>query len=119
MKADWLYAWQKSVGKYVNMPGNASCSQNLKIALDFAITNLKQDNISVLFVISCQNYNSPSGIRMNNKAYSSFPSESEILLMEGCLINILAVEEEVLISNNLASFVPFKNKKITIVHLYH
>jgi len=56
---------------------------------------------------------------MNNKAYSSFPAESEILLMEGCHFRILAVEEEVEIQNNLASFSPFNNKTITIVHLYH
>ena len=103
MKLEWLQPWIDKVGKWVKIPGNSSCSQNLKIALGFAAENTNKDLISVLFVISSENYESPRSIRMNNKAYSSFPSESEILLTEGCEIRILAVEE-VKIENNLASF---------------
>ena len=84
MKAEWLEPWLKRVGRNVRIPGNASCSQNLKIALGFAAENPKKDHVSVLFVISCPNYDSPAGIRMNNSAYTSFPVESETLLMEGC-----------------------------------
>ena len=99
MKAEWLAPWLNRVGEEVKIPGNSSCSQNLKIALGFAAANPKPDHTSVLFVISCRNYFSPRGVRMNNEAYTSFPVESEILLMEGCEVYIVGVEKDVVIDN--------------------
>lgn len=77
---------------YVHIPGNASCSQSIRVGLDFAFKNLKDDFIPVLFVFSCHNYYSPNGIRMNNEAYSSYPTEREVLLREGCKVYVLAME---------------------------
>jgi hypothetical protein len=37
---------------YVKLPGNSSCSQNIKIALNFALKNLKEDHTPVLFAIT-------------------------------------------------------------------
>lgn len=69
--------------EYICLPGNASCSQDVKTALGFALDYPKTDHVSVLFVISCRNYEGPRGIRLNNEAYSAFPGEREILLTEG------------------------------------
>ena len=55
---------------------------------------------------------------MNNEAYTSFPDESETLLVEGCEVDILAIED-VVIENQHASFTNFTGKPITIVHLYN
>ncbi len=117
MKVQWLKPWLKIVGSHVNIPGYASCSQNLKIALGFATGNPKPEYTSVLFVISSQNYTAPDGVRMNNEAYTSYPVESEILLMEGCYFYVLAVEKNVIIDNNHPDFEDFNGKSITILHL--
>ncbi len=120
MKPEWLEPWIEKVGaNCVCIPGNTSCSQNLRVAIGFAIPeHPKPDFTSVLFVISCKNYESPAGIRMNNEAYTSFPVEREILLVEGCGVWVLEVEENVIIDNNHADFSRYNGKVITIVHLF-
>ena len=55
---------------------------------------------------------------MNNSAYTSFPVESETLLVEGCQVKILAVEQTV-IENDHDDFEKYNGKAITIVHLFH
>ena len=81
------------IGKpyFIRLPGNTSCSQSIGIGLKFALENPKQDHQATLFVISCQNYFSIKGVRMNNEAYTSYPSEGEILLMEGTPTFILSI----------------------------
>ena len=37
---------------------------------------------------------------MDNEAYSSYPSEAEVLLTDGCDIFVLKVDTEVIIQNN-------------------
>ena len=59
----------------------------------------KAEDIAVLFVICCRNYQSPAGIRMNNEAYTSYPSEKEVLLCEGCELYVSGIERNVLICN--------------------
>ena len=61
---------------------------------------------------------SPEGIRMNNEAYTSYPSEREILLREGCKLYILSVEHDYLIKNKHTSFAHFDDRMINIVHLF-
>ena len=119
MKQEWLDPWIQSVGKEVCIPGNNSCSQNLKVALGFAAGEgkPKPQHLAVLFAICCRNYDSPSGIRMNNEAYTSYPVEREMLLTEGCGVYVLLVEE-VVIENEHAAWADFNGKTITIVHLY-
>lgn len=119
MKEEQLTPWIQNIGKLVSIPGNASCSQNLKIALGFALNNPKAKHVPTLFVISCRNYESPQGIRMNNEAYTAFPCERETLLMEGCIVYILGVEREVLIKNRYESFSEYKGKTLTLIHLFH
>lgn len=101
MAPEWVHMYDEHIffktGQSIYMAGNNSFSQNLKVALEFAIDNIKMIHNPVLFVVSCQNYNSPLGIRMNNEAYTSYPSEQEYLLQEGCPIFVLGVEHNVLI----------------------
>ena len=57
---------------------------------------------------------------MNNEAYSSYPSEAEVLLSDGCDIVILAVDFNVYIEDKLANSIEYFNgKPLTVVHLFH
>ena len=55
---------------------------------------------------------------MNNEAYTSYPSESEILLRDGAFTYILGVEEDIVIQNDHTSFAKYNGKTISIVHLF-
>ena len=55
---------------------------------------------------------------MNNEAYTAFPVEREILLMEGQRAFILAVERDVQIMNSFPSFADFNQKTLAIIHLF-
>ena len=111
--------YEQKLRERVCLPGNQSCSQDLDVALGFATKNPKPLHKPVLFVLSCQKYDAPSGIRMNNEAYTAFPTEREILLQEGVGVWVLAVEKDVMIDNPHAAFAPFNGKALTIVHLCH
>lgn len=133
MKEEWIQPYEENTfvntiqeeGKqkgrpvFVHIPGNASCSQDLRVALEFAILNLAPDCIPVIFVFSCQNYYSPDGIRMNNESYTSYPSEREVLLREGCKVYILGIEKNIPIDNEFTSYRPFNGYNVTMVHLFH
>ena len=57
---------------------------------------------------------------MNNEAYSSYPSEAEVLLCDGCDVFVLAVDKNVQINNALCNQMSqFNGKSITVVHLFH
>ena len=57
---------------------------------------------------------------MNNEAYSSYPSEAEVLLSDGCDMFVLAVDSNVKIKNNSESPIAHYNeKRLTVVHLFH
>ena len=103
----------------MNIACNWSCSQNIKIALANAYNNPILDDVPVLFVISCRNYDSPAGMRLNHEAYTSYPHEREVMLVEGCPVMILAVEKDVLIENTHESFAEFDGKLITVIHVFN
>ena len=75
-------------------------------------------SLPVLFVISCQNYEAFPGFRLNNPAFTAFPYEEEILLSEGCPVLILDIVRDFEITSSDQYFKNFKNKRITIIHLY-
>ena len=56
---------------------------------------------------------------MNNTAYTSYPREQEILLMDGIRVYVLAVEHDVVIDNDNDAFSFFNEKKVTIIHLFN
>ena len=71
----------------------------------------------VLFVISCQNYLSFQGFRLNNEGYTAYPLEQEVLLVEGCEVIVLDVQKYQL--NNIhPKFAPFKGKTFTLIHAF-
>lgn len=51
-----LMKWEFAIGDCYNMPGNSSCSESLQVALQFALNNPRPDYDAVLFIITCQNY---------------------------------------------------------------
>lgn len=46
-------------------------------------------------MIMCQNYQMTQGARLNNKAFSAYPYEAEMLLPDGVEVYILDVEHDV------------------------
>lgn len=118
-KYEWLKPYKDHKMHNVYLPGNTSCSQDVTVALNFAFNNLKKDMRPVLFAICSQNYYNRDGIRMNNEAYSSYPSEEEYLLTEGCEVTILAMDEKVKIKNKCQVFEKYNNRTIDIVHVFN
>ena len=86
MKQDWIWDYYKNVGKRVHPGGSNSYSRNLTTALKFAFKDQAQDKKPVLFLLLHQNYSGCGGVMMNGEAYSSYPSEGEMLLLEGQLV---------------------------------
>ena len=111
MLKDWINSYenlndlkrsQKFRSRKIHMSGNSSCTRNLEIALDFAFKKSKvvdETKIPVIFVISCQNFEAYPGVRLNNKAYSAYSSEQEILLSEGCPALILDIQHDFVIKS--------------------
>ena len=104
---------------YVSLPTSTSTSRDLRIALNYATGNLTAPKIPVIFMISCQNYYNMEGISLNNKAYTAYPHEGEIVLREGATVNILSVEKDIEISNTHKGFEDLNGSKITIIHMFH
>ena len=120
MKQEWVIPYYEMVGgNHINIPGNTSCSRDMKVALGFALDKPKQDHEPVLFVFSIHNYFPPLCIAMNNEAFTAYPSEGEVLLTEGTVVRVLAIEKDVLIKNINEGFEAYNNKLITIVHLFN
>ena len=55
---------------------------------------------------------------MNSQAYSSYPSEGEMLLREGQAVTVLGFESEVVVLNQHESFKKFFQKKFTVIYLF-
>ena len=97
MKPQWIKPYQAKVifnnprknafGELDPLPiklsGNTSCSLELEVALKFAFQKPKPEHVPTVFIFSAQNYDEPAGIRLNCEAYTAYPSEDEVLLMEG------------------------------------
>ena len=71
----------------------------------------------MLFVISCQNYNSYEGFELDNQQYTAYPVEREILLSEGCQVRVLGVERDYVIKNENMPL--YNGKQVTIIHLFN
>ena len=100
MKIEWVQPYiNVAGGDSIRLPGNNSCSKSLNVALGFACDHPKDNHIATLFVIACQNFFSIRGVTMNNQALTAYPSEGEVLMMEGCLMYVLAVDKGVKIDN--------------------
>ena len=77
---------------HIQLPGYVSCYPSVKQALHFDASSDIELKI-VLFAICVQNYWEFQGIRLNTPRYSAHPHESEYVLMEGCPMMVLGVDE--------------------------
>ena len=128
MRKEWYAQWQESLytsgtdedGRpmQVNLPGVTSTSHELRVALKFATGQNKPDMDSVLFVFCLQNCYRISGMNMNNEAYTAYSSEGELLLQEGNLMYVLAVDNDVVINNQNVGYKKFTVRKITLIYLF-
>ena len=55
---------------------------------------------------------------LNGEAYSSYPSEVEMLLTEGMKVRILGFDPEVVVLNKHESFKNFFQKKLMVIYLF-
>ena len=132
MKPEWIEPYQANitfnnpkkdffgymVPHYVSLPGNTSCSLELGVALKFAFENPKPEHVPTVFIFSAQNYGRPAGIRLNCEAYTAYPSEGEVLLMEGKRVQVLKVVRDFVIDNSHPSFKSINGRTVNIVHLF-
>ena len=58
MKEDWIAPWEQNTatGKQICLPTTSSCSQNVRVALGFALKSPRAEFQPVLFAIAVQNY---------------------------------------------------------------
>ena len=117
MSQEWINDYEQNCFTRIKMPGNNSCTKDLKVAMKNATENATLDQKSVLFVVSCQNYKMYQGRRLNNEAIHAYPSECEVLLKESCDVIVLTVDRDVRINNPNPGYGPFNGNFITIIHL--
>ena len=55
---------------------------------------------------------------MNGEAYSSYPSEGEMLLKEGARVEILGFDSEVEVLNKHERFKNYFHKKLMVFYLF-
>ena len=121
MKQEWIDPYIANIsGPPVHLPGNNSCSRSLKVALSFALNSQNPDTIPIIFLLACKNFTSPAGMAMNNEAYTAYPSEGEVLLVEGCSVHVLAFQENFELKNHTScGMEKYNGRKINIIYLYH
>lgn len=107
------------IGKSVKFKSVTSLSRSIKVALSFAFKRREVGWYPVIFVVSCSNYLGILGMAMNNEAYTAYPYEGEILLMDGATVNVWDVETSIVINNKDPSMIEFDGLMITYVHLFH
>ena len=112
------YKTSAGTGEMIFLPGNTSCSRNASVALSFAFEGVTQEKQPVLFIKLVHNYMNPYGIMMNSEAYSSYPQEAELLLVEGCEAFVLGIEEDVVIGNKHQCLEPYSGKKVMVVYMF-
>lgn len=107
---------------FIHLPGNVSFSHHLKDALGAIQASSGQVDLDeqkpVLFVLSCQNYMSSQGVRLNNEAFTSYPGDQEMLLRQGCRVYVLQVQRNVVFKNDYTTYTEFNDQTFTIVHLF-
>ena len=82
--------------------GNTSCSQDLLVALKFALKDFDLNKISVLFAIYNQNFVGLSGIRMLYKGYLAYQNENELLMIDNCEFYVPSLHSRMVNLSSLA-----------------
>lgn len=122
--------------KQFYLQGNTITFESFKVALSFTQyhhtdknllhdftsgeTNKAKENddeVSVMFIISVQNYNGFKCFRLNGEKYSAYPQEKEVILLDGTQVAVMNVEE-VQIDNDAEDFEHLKGKSLVIIHLF-
>ena len=95
MKREWVQDYDKALQseQKLYLKGQTSTSFDIKVACDFAFNDLSDAKIPVLFFYTIQNYDHFLGVRLNDEAFSAYPCEGEIVLMEGCIVYVVGIEE--------------------------
>ena len=120
MEDGWVKPYADKIGQEIRLPQSTSASKDPVVALGFATPDhIKDNQTPTFFVFACQNYRSIDGLTMNNEAYTAYPFEDEVLLCEGCPINVLGIDYGVKIDNGEGQIAKFNGQKITVVHLFH
>ena len=88
------------------------------MALEYSFKDQSKDKKPVLFILLKGNQHGIGSVMMNGKAYSSYPSEGEMLLMEGMEVKILGLEERVKLNNKHENLKLFFKKLLMVVYLY-
>ena len=104
MKQEWINDYLDNLGEIAHPPGNKSYSWNLTEALKFAFKDQTKDKKPVLFLLLKGNYLCKGSVMMNGEAYTSYPEEGEMLIMDGMPVKILGSDSEVVVLNKHESF---------------
>ena len=118
MLQEWIEPYINKVGQGLRSPGNNSYTRNLSVALNYAFKDQVEDKKPVLFVLLHRNHYGLYSVMMSGEAYSSYPSEGEMLIVEGSMVKILGTEEDVQINNKHESLKEYFTKKVMVVYLY-
>ena len=89
----------------------------MKVALGFALDKPKPEHTPVLFVFYILNYDWYNGLMMNNEAFTAYPAEGELLLMEGKDVLVCEIETGYKIQNKFQSMHKYNGQTITIIYL--
>lgn len=85
----------------LSLPTYWVCTEKLQLGVrDALLLDVNQSNdmlpsnnyTPVLFVISIQNYNGFSGIRLDSKACTAYPDLKEVILSKGARVQVIALE---------------------------
>ena len=79
------------VGESIHLPGYTSTSKDMSVALNFALKELKEDQVPVILEIT---FKGNSGLFELTQGYSAYPEEDEILLQDGLKYKISSKEEQ-------------------------
>ena len=118
MKQEWIKDYLNNEGKQVCPAGNNSYSRYLTTALKFALKNQAEDKKPVLFLLLKENYLGTGSVMMNGEAYSRYPGEGEMLLVEGKEVIVLGIDSEILVLNKHESFKNYFQKKLMVIYLF-
>lgn len=107
------------MASFIRFPGATSCTQELSVAFTFAFSkDAADDMMPTIFIISVKNYDVPAGMRLNNEAYTAYPSEGELVMPADTRVFILDIQRNYRIKNNNPSFAKYNGRSINIIQCY-
>ena len=74
----------------INLTGYTSTSKDIEVAVRFALNDLTEDKLAVIFVLD---FKSQKGLFEMSKGYTAFPGEDEVLVQDGLQYLITKTEQ--------------------------